>query len=80
MKAGPDNFTTPTMYRDRIVPDEANFLNLARSVEQRGPHADAGDEASQLTAYADVFTRIEQASRHFSAVGLGAEYVRKFIR
>lgn len=38
------------------------------------------DEAGQTTGYADVFTRIDQASRHFAAVGLGADHVRRYIR
>lgn len=38
------------------------------------------DEAHKPVGYADVFTRIEQATRHFEAVGLGRDYVRRFIR
>lgn len=38
------------------------------------------DEAGRTIGYTDVFTRIEQASRHFARVGLGRDYVRKFIR
>ena len=38
------------------------------------------DAEGRVLGYADVFTRIEQARRHFEAVGLGAEYVRRFIR
>jgi 2,4'-dihydroxyacetophenone dioxygenase len=38
------------------------------------------DEKGELLAYADVFTRIEEARRHFEAVGLGAEYAEKLIR
>jgi 2,4'-dihydroxyacetophenone dioxygenase len=38
------------------------------------------DEQGKTIGYADVFTRIEQASQHFAAVGLGADYVRRFIR
>jgi quercetin dioxygenase-like cupin family protein len=38
------------------------------------------DEAGKPTSYADVFTRIAQAEEHFAKVGLGREYVRKFIR
>jgi 2,4'-dihydroxyacetophenone dioxygenase len=38
------------------------------------------DEQGKTLGYADVFTRIEQASKHFAAVGLGADYVRRFIR
>lgn len=38
------------------------------------------DETGHTTGFADVFTRIEQASRHFAAVGLGADHVRRYIR
>lgn len=38
------------------------------------------DETGRPTAFADVFTRITQAENHFAAVGLGRDYVRKFIR
>ena len=38
------------------------------------------DEQGNTLGFADVFTRIEQAARHFEAVGLGRDYVRKFIR
>ena len=38
------------------------------------------DEQGNATGYADVFTRIEQAAAHFEAVGLGRDYVRRFIR
>lgn len=38
------------------------------------------DENGRTTGYADVFTRIAQAERHYEAVGLGADYVRKLVR
>lgn len=38
------------------------------------------DAQGATVGYADVFTRIEQASRHFAQCGLGADHVRKFIR
>ena len=38
------------------------------------------DDEGRILGYADVFTRIEQARRHFESVGLGAEHIRKFIR
>ena len=38
------------------------------------------DDEGRILGYADVFTRIEQARRHFESVGLGADYIRKFIR
>lgn len=38
------------------------------------------DEHGATTGYADVFTRIEQAAAHFEKVGLGADYVERYIR
>lgn len=38
------------------------------------------DEDGKAAGYADVFTRIEQAAAHFEQVGLGKDYVRRFIR
>lgn len=38
------------------------------------------DAQGGTVGYADVFSRIDQASRHYESVGLGADYVRKYIR
>jgi 2,4'-dihydroxyacetophenone dioxygenase len=38
------------------------------------------DEQGEVLRYADVFTRIEEARRHFDDVGLGAEYAERLIR
>ena len=38
------------------------------------------DEQGRLTGHDDVFTRIESARRHYEAVGLGSDYVKRFIR
>jgi len=38
------------------------------------------DDEGHLLGYADVFTRIEEARRHFESVGLGADYVERLIR
>ncbi|MFT3965819.1 MAG: 2,4'-dihydroxyacetophenone dioxygenase family protein [Sphingobium sp.] len=38
------------------------------------------DEGGNAVGYADVFSRIEQAAAHFEQVGLGRDYVRRFIR
>lgn len=38
------------------------------------------DEAGNPTGAADVFTRIAQAAKHYEAVGLGADYVNRFVR
>ena len=38
------------------------------------------DEAGTACGYDDVHTKIELARAHFERVGLGADYVRRFIR
>jgi quercetin dioxygenase-like cupin family protein len=38
------------------------------------------DEQGNTTGAADVFTRIDQAARHYESVGLGADYVKRYIR
>jgi quercetin dioxygenase-like cupin family protein len=38
------------------------------------------DTDGKPIGYADVFTRIEQARKHFEAVGLGADHVLHFMR
>jgi 2,4'-dihydroxyacetophenone dioxygenase len=38
------------------------------------------DAAGSVERYEDVFTRLELARRHFERVGLGANYVQRFVR
>lgn len=38
------------------------------------------DADGRTLGYSDVFTRIEQAARHYESVGLGADYVNRYIR
>lgn len=38
------------------------------------------DDSGKTIGYADVFTRIEQAAKHFEQVGLGRDHVRQYIR
>jgi quercetin dioxygenase-like cupin family protein len=38
------------------------------------------DVDGNTTGYADVFTRIDAYAKHFEKVGLGADYVKQFIR
>ncbi len=38
------------------------------------------DPEGNSTGYDDVFTRVEKARAHFTAAGLGADYVERFIR
>ena len=38
------------------------------------------DADGNPAGYEDVFTKLEAAERHYTAIGLGSDYVRKFIR
>jgi hypothetical protein len=38
------------------------------------------DPQGAATGYEDVFTRVEKARAHYAAVGLGEDYVERFIR
>ena len=38
------------------------------------------DPQGAAVGYEDVFTKIDAAKRHYSAIGLGADYVNRFIR
>jgi hypothetical protein len=38
------------------------------------------DPDGRATGYEDVFTKIENARRHYAEIGLGAERVEEFIR
>jgi 2,4'-dihydroxyacetophenone dioxygenase len=38
------------------------------------------DPYSAALVYEDVFTKLENASRHYESLGLGPDYVRRFVR
>ena len=38
------------------------------------------DEAGHSTGYEDVFTKIDRCRAHYTAVGLGSDYVEQFVR
>ena len=38
------------------------------------------DEDGKPIKYGDVFSRLEQAADHFERVGLGRDYVNRFVR
>jgi 2,4'-dihydroxyacetophenone dioxygenase len=38
------------------------------------------DPYGAALGYEDVFTKFENATRHYEAVGLGADYVKRFVR
>jgi len=38
------------------------------------------DEQDRIVAYEDVHTKIEMCRKHYAAVGLGEDYIQRFIR
>ncbi len=38
------------------------------------------DEGNRQVGYEDVFTKIDMCRKHYTEVGLGADYVDQFIR
>ena len=38
------------------------------------------DDEGRHVGYEDVFTKLEMCRRHYEANGLGADYVRQFVR
>ena len=38
------------------------------------------DDDGNTTGYEDVFTKIEMCRKHYTAIGLGADYIDQFIR
>jgi hypothetical protein len=38
------------------------------------------DPYGVATGYEDVFTKLEQATQHYEAVGLGKDYVKRLLR
>ena len=38
------------------------------------------DPMGEALGYEDVFTKLENARRHFDAIGLGADHVKRLVR
>jgi len=38
------------------------------------------DESGRQTGYEDVFTKIDMCRAHYAAIGLGENYVERFVR
>jgi quercetin dioxygenase-like cupin family protein len=60
-----------------VVPPECNEMVTLFTVHGALMFVDPQGEA---TGYDDVFTRIEKYRAHFEKVGLGADYVKQFMR
>ena len=55
------------------APEMITFFNIAGAMVYV-------DEAGRQTGYEDVFTKIAMCRRHYTEVGLGADYVDRFVR
>lgn len=64
---------THTLVVDEDVAEMITFFQVTGSLHYV-------DEAGKAVGFDDVFTRIDLARAHYQEVGLGADYVRKFVR
>ena len=70
-------FEPPGETHTLTVPDDCQDMLTLFTVQGALMYVDPEGNA---TGYDDVFTRIEKYRAHFEAVGLGADYVRRFMR
>jgi hypothetical protein len=64
---------THTLVVDEGVEEMITFFQVTGSLQYV-------DDAGKAVGFDDVFTRIDLARAHFEKVGLGADYVRNFVR
>ena len=70
-------FEPPGETHTLVVPDDCQDMMTFFTVHGALIYVDPQGNA---TGYEDVFTRIEKYKRHFESVGLGADYVKRFMR
>jgi len=75
--AGDYAFEPPGETHTLVVPDDvtemATLFHITGSYTYVDPYGAA-------LGYEDVFTKLENAARHYQAVGLGADHVKRFVR
>ena len=64
---------THTLVVDEGVEEMITFFHVTGSLHYV-------DEGGKAVGFDDVFTRIDLARTHYEAIGLGADYVRNFVR
>lgn len=76
-RAGDYVFEPPGETHTLVVPDDVEemitFFNISGCMYYV-------DEKGQHTGFEDVFAKIDMCRRHYDAVGLGADFVDRFIR
>ena len=70
-------FEPPGETHTLTVPDDCAEMITLFTVHGALTYVDPDGNA---TGYDDVFTRIEKYRAHFESIGLGADYVREFMR
>jgi len=76
-RAGSYVFEPPGETHTLVVPEDCTDMVTLFTVHGALMYVDPQGNA---TGYDDVFTRIEKYRAHFERVGLGADYVREFMR
>jgi quercetin dioxygenase-like cupin family protein len=70
-------FEPPGEVHTLVVPDDVPEMITFFNISGCMTYLDADDRS---IGYEDVFTKIDMCRRHYAAVGLGADYVERFIR
>ncbi len=76
-RAGSYVFEPPGETHTLVVPDDVTEMITFFQVNGVMVYV---DPVGQVLGYEDVFTKIEMCRAHYAAVGLGADYVERFIR
>ena len=75
--AGDYAFEPPGETHTLVVPDDVTEMATLFHVTGGYTYVDPYGKA---LGYEDVFTKLENASRHYDAVGLGADFLKKIVR
>ena len=70
-------FEPPGETHTLVVPDDVKEMATLFHVTGGYTYVDPYGEA---LGYEDVFTKLEHATRHYEAVGLGKEHVKRIVR
>jgi len=70
-------FEPPGETHTLVVPDDVKEMATLFHVTGGYTYVDPYGEA---LGYEDVFTKLEHATRHFEAIGLGKEHVKRIVR
>jgi quercetin dioxygenase-like cupin family protein len=75
--AGDYVFEPPGETHTLVVPEEAQEMATLFHVTGGYTYVDPYGKA---LGYEDVFTKLEKASQHYERIGLGSDYVSRFVR